>query len=366
MSKPKPVVVLATGGTGGHVFPAQALAESLLRQNVRVAILTDRRGRGFLQVPPEVKIYELPLGTITGSGVMRFAKTLWAIARVSLFTFKTLRRLKPRLVVGFGGYPSATTMLCATLMRTPKMIHEQNAVLGRTNRILARFVKRIALSFRHTLRVPQSSLRKARFTGMPVRKKIKALAKHPYDTPTDTLNLLIIGGSQGARIFSDVLPKALALMKDGERARLYLTQQCRPEDLEATQALYKSLKVQGECAPFFEDMENRFGHAHLVIGRSGSSTVSEIIASKRPSILVPYAFATDNHQLANAQQIEQVCGGWVLEEPDFTPQRLVKLLRTLLDKPEKLTYASAALAQLYAENATDALAKEVENLLSKT
>lgn len=364
----KPIVILASGGTGGHIFPSQALAESLIEKGYQVHWFTDTRGHGYNQMPKGVKITILSLKKSKAQGPLRLVMTAIAVMMSTFSTYSKLRKIKPDLVVGFGGYPSAATMVAAILKGIPRMLHEQNAVLGRTNTLLARFAKRIALSFKNTMHVPASAKPKTRYTGTPVRTKIKALASKKYKKPEagKDFNILVIGGSQGARIFSNVLPQALKNLSPAFKKRIQIHQQCRKETIEKTEQKFKDCKVKAEITPFVDHMDKELKWAHLVIARAGASTVSELIASKRPSILVPYPHATNNHQYYNALNIENVKGGWVLPDDKCKPARLSRMIEALMNNPDKLQHASDALSQLYEESATDALAQEVENLLSRS
>ena len=361
----KPTIILASGGTGGHIFPSQALAETLLKKNYNVHWFTDVRGHGFNQMPEGVKTTILPINKTTKKGAMRIALTILSIAKCTFSAYVSLRKIKPDVVVGFGGYPSAATMACAILYRAPSIIHEQNAVLGRTNKILAKFTKRIALSFKNTQGVPTNAKPKTRYTGIPLRATIKQLAKKQYLSPSkeDTFNILVMGGSQGAKIFSDIVPAAVKHLPLALRKKISVRQQCREEALEKTLESFKKCKIDATVTGFIDNVEEELSKAHLVISRAGASTVSELIASKRPTILVPYPHATNNHQYYNALSIEDVKGGWLVTEDKFKPARLSKMLEALMTNPDKLTHASESLSHLYEESATDALAQEVENLL---
>jgi len=336
-------IVLAAGGTGGHMFPAEALAGELIARGCHVALVTDRRGRGFADRLPAVETHRISAGGLAGSGLLRRARSALELA-VGLFQARGLiHRLAPQVAIGFGGYASVPTMLAAHRAGLPTILHEQNAVLGRANRLLAGRATRIATSF---AAMPGATLDpgKVVVTGNPVRAAVAAVGDLPYPTldPGAPVRLLVLGGSQGARVFSRVVPAAVALLPQGLRARLRLAQQCRPEDLEAVRAAYERLGVPAELATFFDDMPRHLAAAHLAIARAGASTVAELAAAGRPAILVPFPFAADDHQAANARCAGETGGAWPMPEPTFTAEALAVRLQALIAEPDALTRAAAA------------------------
>jgi len=357
-------VVLATGGTGGHVFPARALAGALAERGWKLAIVTDRRGAGFGDGAQQIETFRINAAS-PGRGAGGKLRGLMQIGAGVLQARALLRRIEPAAVVGFGGYASVPTMLAATGAGLPTLIHEQNAVLGRANRLLAPRVRRIATSFPAVELIRPRDQAKLVLTGNPVRSEIAAVGALPYpvlEGRKDTLRLLVFGGSQGAHILSVVVPAAIATLSTPARARLAVVQQCRAEDIDAVRAAYDSAGVTAELATFFDDMPRRLTNAHLVIGRAGASTVAEIAAAARPAVLVPYPFATDDHQTANARAAEAAGAAWLMPDAGFTAESLGDRLDALMADPSQLTEASAAARRFGRIDAAARLADLVESL----
>lgn len=356
-------VVLATGGTGGHVFPAEALAGELEVRGVPFALVTDSRGRQWNGALAQHPIHYIRSASPTGS--WRHKITAVMTLALGLFdAWRALGRIAPSAVVGFGGYASVPTMLAARLRRLPAMLHEQNAVLGRANRMVVGGVARVATSFEHTRHVDADS--RARHVGNPVRGSVRVLRDQPYRAP-DTgrvIDLLVFGGSQGAASFGEVVPAAVLSLPHALRARLRIIQQCRPESIELVRASYVKAGVVAELAPFFADLPRRIAAAHLIIGRSGASTVAELAAVGRPSILVPYPYAADDHQTANARAFEAAGGCIVVPHADFTAPALAKLIVSLVDQPVRLTALAAAAHAAGRPDAAARLADVVVELIS--
>jgi UDP-N-acetylglucosamine--N-acetylmuramyl-(pentapeptide) pyrophosphoryl-undecaprenol N-acetylglucosamine transferase len=345
MSRRAPLIVIAAGGTGGHVFPAEALAAELKERGCRLAVMTDRRGgRGMAGVLGEIERHYIRAGGIAGKSVAAVLKSAPELAVGFVQAWALLKRLGPDAVIGFGGYAAMPTMMAASCGGFATAIHEQNGVLGRANRILATRVKRIAISLPTVRLLPEEARGKVVHTGMPVRPAVVALRERTYDTPTEDgpLKILVTGGSQGARVLSSVVPAAVALLPEDLRKRLALVQQCRPEDLDAVRAAYAGLGMNPTLESFFSDLPERLADCHLMIGRSGASTVAEITTIGRPSILVPYPSAIDDHQTANAQAVDDAGGGWLMPEPAFTPENLAARLEALLAIPSLLEKAASA------------------------
>jgi UDP-N-acetylglucosamine--N-acetylmuramyl-(pentapeptide) pyrophosphoryl-undecaprenol N-acetylglucosamine transferase len=279
-----------------------------------------------------------------------------------------LRRRRPLAVASFGGYASVPVALAARLLRIPLLVHEQNAVLGRANRLIARRAGRLALTFRETRGADVVPQARRVLTGNPVRAEIAALLAEAYAPPArnDALRVLVIGGSQGARVLSDVLPGAIRLLPAALRARLQLTQQCRPEDLERVGAAYEELRFRAELRPFFEDLPERLAQAHLVISRSGASSVAELLALGRPAMLVPFRLAVDDHQRANAKVVADAGAAWLMGEDEIDPQGLASLLAEVLDEPGQLAEMAARARALGRPNAAGALADALASLAPST
>jgi UDP-N-acetylglucosamine--N-acetylmuramyl-(pentapeptide) pyrophosphoryl-undecaprenol N-acetylglucosamine transferase len=357
------LVVLAAGGTGGHVFPADALAGALLERGCAVALVTDRRGGSYGGTLGKLDTHRIRAGQITGRSPLRRLRGLLELALGAVQARRLLGRLRPAAAVGFGGYASIPTMLAARWARVPTVIHEQNAVLGRANRVLAPRVTRIARSFEHVVALRRQDAARAVLTGNPVRAAIAALSTAAYTPPTagGTLRILVTGGSQGATVFSRVVPAAVALIPEAARRRLVIAQQCRPADIEEARAAYAAAGFGAELKTFFDDMPARLTAAHLVICRSGASTCAEITAAGRPAILVPYPHATDDHQTANARAIEAAGAAWLMPEPEFTPAALAERLAALLEAPAVLAERAA---RAHALGRPDAAARLADVVLS--
>jgi UDP-N-acetylglucosamine--N-acetylmuramyl-(pentapeptide) pyrophosphoryl-undecaprenol N-acetylglucosamine transferase len=359
-------IVIAAGGTGGHFFPAEALASELISRGHRVALMTDARSGGLKSaVFAGRECFVLPGAGIAGRGLWRGIKAVTGMAIGAIRARGLLSRLNAGAVVGFGGYPSVAPVLGASLSRRRPVLvlHEQNAVLGRANRFLSGRIDRLALSLDGTQRVPGGVTHAV--TGNPVRPAIVALAGAAYAEPVDRINLLILGGSLGARVFSDVVPPALARLPAALRQRLSVTQQCRAEDLERVRAAYGEAGIQADLAPFFADVADRLASAHLVIARAGASTVAELAVAGRPSVLVPLPGAIDDHQTGNARALEQVGAALVVPQPVFHPDAFGDILVELLTTPGRLsTMAAAARTQARADAAAR-LADMIETLMTQ-
>lgn len=356
------MVILAAGGTGGHIFPAEALAEVLLKRGLQPVLVTDRRFFRYAQAGVEGVFGRIPVHTIRSAslrgGVVSKCVALVSVMAGVVQALGLLRKLRPVAVVGFGGYPSFPTMVAAIILRRPTILHEQNSVLGKANRALAPYVTRLATSYHATRHVPEALAAKTQRTGNPVRGAIQALAQLPYPEPVadGMLRILVIGGSQGASIFSEVLPKAFASLAPDLRARIRLDQQCRAPEIEALKRRYADLKMQVDLAPFFADVAVRMAAAHLVITRAGASSVAELMVAGRPAIFVPLPGATDQHQYHNAEAIEDAGGGWVMAQSGFTPEALAARIETFLRLPSSLATAARALAPLSQPDAAEKLA----------
>lgn len=354
-------IILAAGGTGGHIFPAEALAEELLARGRDVVLVTDKRFNKF----QSGLLATVPRRTIRAGGSGRgIAHKLSSGLNIFIGTARALRilsKLKPQVVVGFGGYPSFPTVYAAGMLGIPIIIHEQNSVLGRANRLLAKRASKIATSFPDTQMIEESDKQKTITTGNPVRVSVRGLRGVPYPQlqQDGKLHLLITGGSQGASVFSEVMPKAMGLLPPHLRARLRIDQQCREMELADTRAAYEALGVNVDLASFFVDIPARLASAHLVIARSGASTVSELAVAGRPAILVPLPTSMDNHQYYNANALEEVGGGWVMSQDGFTPEAVAARLEAFLTAPETLNRAAENARKLGMNDAANTLADVV-------
>jgi UDP-N-acetylglucosamine--N-acetylmuramyl-(pentapeptide) pyrophosphoryl-undecaprenol N-acetylglucosamine transferase len=335
-------VVLATGGTGGHVFPAEALAGELEARGLPFALVTDSRGRQWQGALSRRPIHYIHSASPTGSLGRRLA-AVFALGLGLFDAWRALGRIGPSAVVGFGGYASVPTLIAARLRRLPALLHEQNAVLGKANRLVLGGAARVATSFARTRYLADDD-RRACLVGNPVREPVRALRNSPYRAPPEgrVIDLLVFGGSQGAASFSQVVPEAILSLPATLRERVRLVQQCRPEDIEHVRARYAAAGIVAELAPFFADLPARLAAAHLVIGRSGASTVAELATIGRPSILIPYPYAADDHQSANARAFEATGACIVIPHAAFKPAALAAHLIALFEAPQRLAAMAAA------------------------
>ena len=353
-------IILAAGGTGGHMFPAEALARELLARGFAVALVTDRRGQAFGDKVPGVSVHRIRAGRF-GAGLMGKVTALAEIALGTLEAGRLLRALAPAAAVGFGGYPSVPTMLAATRQGIATLLHEQNAILGRANRLLAPRVGTIATSFASVGAMRAGPRTHIVETGNPVRPAIAALRAARYAPPAGDgpIRILVTGGSQGARILSTVVPPALAFLGAALRRRLAVMQQARSEDLAEVKRAYAASGIAADVAPFFDDVPARLERAHLVIARAGASTVAELAAIGRPAILVPYRLAADDHQTANANALAADGAARIIAESGFTPERLAAEIAALIAAPAQLEAAAAAAHRLGRPDAAARLAELV-------
>jgi UDP-N-acetylglucosamine--N-acetylmuramyl-(pentapeptide) pyrophosphoryl-undecaprenol N-acetylglucosamine transferase len=355
--------VLAAGGTGGHLFPAQALAGELMRRGRRVVVMTDGRGHNFGNAFPGAEIATVPAATFSGRSMIGRLTALATIVAGVVAALMKFLHLRPSAVVGFGGYPSLPVMLAASIAHIPAALHEQNAVLGRVNRLLASRVTRIAATFPF-IRFAPANPERVVFTGNPVRPAAAALRDSAYSPPQTggSIRLLVFGGSQGARALSELVPAALASLPAELRERLEITQQARAEDLAMVATAYRASGLKHDISAFFNDLPQRMAAAHLVIARSGASTLSELTVIGRPAILIPYPFATDNHQAANAAVLERAGAAWVVPQSELDAEKLTHLLTGILADPVGLTTRAAAAKALGHPDAARHLADLAEQL----
>jgi UDP-N-acetylglucosamine--N-acetylmuramyl-(pentapeptide) pyrophosphoryl-undecaprenol N-acetylglucosamine transferase len=333
--------VLAAGGTGGHMIPAHALAVELMERGHHVALITDDRGAKIPGLFHDVPVHILPAGRLGGgpAGWLRAAKSIWAGRAIAHRLYKSF---KPTAVIGFGGYPALPALLGAFKAGIPTAIHEQNAVLGRVNRLVAGKVNAIALGFPNAQRVKDGKKAKVHVVGNPVRPEILALRDQPYP-PIDeegVFRVMVIGGSQGASILSQVVPDGLSLLPPSLKRRLQVTQQCRPEDIEDVRTRYAELGIPADLATYMTDIPERMSWTHLVIARSGASTLAELTAAGRPAILVPLPSSTDNHQTFNCDEMVASGGARMISQSSFTPVELAKQMQKLGLEPEGLIAAA--------------------------
>jgi UDP-N-acetylglucosamine--N-acetylmuramyl-(pentapeptide) pyrophosphoryl-undecaprenol N-acetylglucosamine transferase len=334
-----PLILLAAGGTGGHLFPAEALGVELIRRGLRVRLATDARALRYSGLFTPENIDVVPSETVRGRDPVSLARTAFMLGYGTLVAVNLVRRLKPSAVVGFGGYPTVPPLMAAKLLGVSSVIHDANAVLGRANRFLSSRVNAIATSLPGVLDRDPSLASKTTTVGTPMRPAILAAASVPFASPEPNgpLRLLVVGGSQGARVMSDIVPGAIERLEPALWSRLVLTQQVRDEDMARVRAVYDRLRINAELAPFFSDLPARLASSHLVVSRSGAGTVAELAAIGRPSILVPLPGAIDQDQFANAGVLSQADAALRIPQAEFTPDRLASEISGLAAEPTRLT-----------------------------
>jgi len=355
--------VLAAGGTGGHMVPAHALAGELIARGHRVALITDDRGARIPGLFDGVPVHVMPAGRVAG-GPLGWFKAWLGIRAGRRMARALYDQVDPTAVIGFGGYPALPALLAALTAGVKTAVHEQNAVLGRVNRLLANRVDAIATAYPDVERLKPAFAGKAHLVGNPVRDVVIAIGKAPYPVPVGDapIVLLVTGGSQGASILSTVVPEAIGRLDASLRSRLQIVQQCRPEDLDAVRARYAALEVPAELATYLTDLPTELARSHLVIGRAGASTIAELTVAGRPAILVPLPSAMDDHQTVNAREMATRGGARTIAQSAFTPNTLARALTDWLGDPEALIAAAAHAKACGRPNATADLADLVESL----
>lgn len=343
------------------MMPAYALAAELMARGHHAALVTDDRGARIPGTPDGLQVHVLPAGRM-GGGPVGWVRAALAIRKGRAMAMELMRSFDPAAVIGFGGYPALPTLLGARALRIPTLIHDQNAVLGRVNRLIARRVDAIATSYPDVARMPRGCEAKVHLVGNPVRDAVLALRTKGFPPLGEegVFRLLVTGGSQGASVFADVVPDALALMPLAFRQRLQVTQQCRPEDIDRVRAAYAAHQIAADLATYIEDMPAKLDWAHLVIARAGASTISELTCAGRPAILVPLPIATDDHQTHNAREMAAVGGARVIPQPRFTAIELAKQMQKLALEPGALEHAATRALGVGRPNATRDLADLVE------
>jgi UDP-N-acetylglucosamine--N-acetylmuramyl-(pentapeptide) pyrophosphoryl-undecaprenol N-acetylglucosamine transferase len=356
-----PLVLIAAGGTGGHLFPAEALAAALAERGVAVELATDKRAAPFAKSFPARRMHVLPADTIRGRDPISLARTAFRLSFGTLRGIWLLLAARPAAVVGFGGYPTVPPIIAASIVNVPSIVHEQNAVMGRANRMLANRATVIATGYPSIFSDAPRLAAKAVHVGNPVRPAVREAAKTVYEAPLlrGPLRIVVFGGSQGARVMSEVVPAAIESLPPAVRSRVEIVQQCRAEDLEEAKSSYSRLGVKATVANFFADLPAKVAAAHLVIARSGASTVAELSAIGRPAILVPLPHALDQDQLANAAALAAAGGAFLVRQSEFTAERLAGELARLLADPAKLSAMAAASRKVGRADAAERLADEV-------
>ena len=353
------LILLAAGGTGGHLFPAQALADALIKRGATIDLATDVRTAHFNF--PARTVHLIPSATVRGRSPFALARTVALLTLGTAKAWSMLGRVRPAAVVGFGGYPTVPPLLAATLRGIPTVLHEQNGVMCRANRLLAARVTKIATGFPTLAKLDPRLKTKITFTGNPVRREVIAAAATPYAAtqPGGKINLLVFGGSQGARVMAEIVPPAIERLAADLRARLSIVQQARAEDLDAVRGVYARLGIANDCAPFFADLPARMAAAHLVISRSGASTLAELSAIGRPAILVPLPHSLDQDQFVNAGVLEAGGGAIRTLQSEFTPKHLAPEIVALARAPDLLARMAAAANSAGTVDAAERLADVV-------
>ncbi|MBT9382585.1 undecaprenyldiphospho-muramoylpentapeptide beta-N-acetylglucosaminyltransferase [Pseudooceanicola sp. CBS1P-1] len=364
MNRNAPLLVIAAGGTGGHMFPAQSLAEQMLARGWRVRLSTDARGARYAGgFPAAVEVEELSSATFARGGLIAKAGVPLRIAGGVLAAVGRMMRERPAAVVGFGGYPAIPAMAASTLLKIPRMIHEQNGVLGRVNELFAKKVDRVACGTWPTT-LPQGVEGVA--TGNPVRAAVHERAGAAYIAPgAYPMSILIMGGSQGARILSDVVPEAIAGLRPELLQYVRISHQARPEDLERVTAFYEGKGISADVQPFFHDVPARLSEAQLVITRSGASTVADLSVIGRPAILVPFAAAASDHQTANARGLVEAGAAIMIPENQLTAETLSEQIALVLDNPQGAEQMARAALSQGRPDAAETLADMVEALAER-
>ncbi len=359
MSESAKKIVLTAGGSGGHVFPAEALAKELTARGVRVAFVTDRRGNSFSGRFPDLREYRVFAGAYAGKPLVKKAWALFLMMLGILQCLWIFIRTKPDAVVGFGGYAAFPASFAAGLLGVPLVLHEQNSVLGGANRVLSKRAALVATTFPAVERVPAGL--KTAHTGVPVRPEILALRDRPRADADGCFHLLVFGGSQGASILSRVVPAALSRLPDSLKSRLRIAQQCRAADLPEVEKAYENSGLQVELAPFFTDMADRLAAADLVVCRAGASSIAELCVAGKPALIVPILRSPDAHQLKNAEYVARNGGAFLREEPDFTPEYLAAKIQELASDPDVLKQTAEKAKSLGKPDAVHLFADAVLN-----
>ena len=359
-------IILAAGGTGGHMVPAHALAAELKARGHGVMLVTDERGAKYPGLFKDVPVHILPAGRL-GGGPIGLLKALRSVMKGRRQARALYREHRPDVVVGFGGYPAFPALLAANAENLPTVLHEQNAVLGRVNRWLAGKAKAIATSYAEIERLKSAHRTKTVLVGNPVRDAVVRLGELPFPSFDDSapLKILVTGGSQGATILGSVVPEGLGLLPNNLRLRLQVVQQCRGDDIEAVRARYTELGIPAELLTYIVDMPARIGDAHLIIARAGASTIAELTAAGRPAILVPLPIATDDHQTVNAREMAKAGGARMIVQRDFTPATLAAQVEMIASDPQALANAAGRALSVGRPHATRDLADLVERIANK-
>jgi UDP-N-acetylglucosamine--N-acetylmuramyl-(pentapeptide) pyrophosphoryl-undecaprenol N-acetylglucosamine transferase len=361
----KPLAVVAAGGTGGHMFPAEALARELTDRGWDVVLASDKRGAAFAANFPTIERLSLDAATFKKSDPIGMARAAIKIGLGIMQARKAFKRLKPWAVIGFGGYPSYPALMAALGRKDITLIHEQNSVLGRSNRQIVKQVDAVACAFPVLRMAPAEMEGRVQVVGNPVRPDIRALYDESYPAINPVIHILVTGGSQGAKILSETVPQALALLPVSLRINLHVEQQTRADQLEMAAKIYRDAEIDAEVAPFFTDMAERLRRAHIVIGRAGASTVCELAVAGKPSILIPLKIAADDHQTYNAEVLKAAKAAVVIREDDVTAEKLCSEIRALIEGAALLPMRAGAAKSVARPDAAKLLADLVERTVKR-
>ncbi len=352
-----PKILLAAGGTGGHVFPAVAVAEQLRASGYQPVFITDKRGKAM--IPSDYRKTSILAASPYGDHLLTRMKGLLKLGLGTAQTVLVMILSRPKVVVGFGGYPAVAPVIVGHIMGKPTMLHEQNAFLGRANHFLAHYSKRIGLSWPDTRNIPDAMSSKITITGMPVRDAFDQMPEYTPPKSDGPIRILIVGGSLGAAIFGETVPDAISRLPKDLRMRLHVTHQVRQEQINSVEEKYKKADIKAELSPFIHDMAAAMADAHLVIGRAGASSVAELATAGRPALLVPYPHAMDDHQTANAETVAAAKGGWLIPEQEMSAGSLAGKIATLISSPDQLSKAASHIRTLHKGNAAKIIADHV-------
>ncbi len=360
------VVLLCAGGTGGHLFPAEALAHELVGRGYEVHLATDERADRYAGKFPAKDIHIIRSATPSGKNPIAISKAFWTLWQGYRQSRELIKELSPAAVVGFGGYPTLPPVIAAQRMKLPTLLHDANAIIGRANRLLAKNADMVAMGFATTSGTAIAGI-PVIITGNPVRPAVLEAAKMPYNRRDmdDPFDLLIFGGSQGAQFFSQIMPKTIDLLDPAKKKKLRIVHQARPEDQAGVEDYYKQNNITAEVAPFFSDMPEKIARADLVICRAGASSVSELSVIGRPSILVPFPFALDHDQAMNAQTVASSGGAWICEQAELSAEKLAERLKNAMDDPEGLALAAEKAKKTGKMDAAAGLADCVEQIITR-
>ncbi len=358
-------ILLASGGTGGHLFPALALASELQRRNYDVHLATDHRTSRFDASFRTENLHHVASDTVRSRSPLRLLRTVAMLGWGFLSAWRLMGKLKPAIVVGFGGYPTLPTIWAASWRKVPICLHEQNGVLGRANKALAKHARALAISLPDVKFVEGAIAAKARVTGNPVRPPVIAARRTPYKVPeqAQAFKLLVFGGSQGAKFLSDILPAAILRLSPELKARLDIVQQCREEDCERVREAYQAIGVANEVGAFFDNLPERIADAHLVVSRSGASTTAELTVIGRPAIMVPLPHAIDNDQLANARALVAADAGWLMQQSEINADSFARKLEKCMTDVATLAKVAENARAIGRPNAAENLADLVVELV---